>query len=368
MPFQSLHELCSSVAPADLSLSRRAAAHLDGLAKPKGSLGRLEELAVRLFCIAGGKTPLRVDPAIIFTVAGDHGVAAQGVSLFPQSVTGLMVRNFLDGGACINALCKAAGIEQRVVDAGCADGPFPPHPRLTSLRLGNGTADISSGPAMSRELCAKALLAGAGLAAEAADRGCRCVGIGEMGIGNTTTAAALCCAYLGLAPEDAVGAGTGMDRAGVAHKAEVVRKALRVNREALEADDPLAVPAALGGFEIVVMAGIILGAAERALPVMTDGFISAAAFVTAERLCPLAGDYCFFAHLSAEKGHAAALRALARRPLLDLEMRLGEGTGAALAVVLLRAAAAVYNETASLEDVISGCNPVGIGTAGAKRE
>lgn len=345
-----LKKLNAAVAPVNAGLYARAGAHLDSLTKPRGSLGRLEELAARLFCIAGGVVPLNVDPALMCTVAGDHGVAAQGVSLYPQTVTRQMVRNFLDGGAGINVLCGVAGIDQCVVDAGCAGGAFDPHPGLVDLRLGDGTADISEGPAMSMELCGRALSAGAELAGKAAERGYRCIGIGEMGIGNTTVATALICALFKLSPEEVAGAGTGLDQAGIEHKIQVVRRALAANREAVASADPPAVLAALGGFEIAVMAGIVLGAAGRGLPVMADGFISTAAAAAAAALCPRAGDYCFFAHRSAERGHDRLLRVLgAPRPLLDLGLRLGEGTGGALALVLLRAAAAVYNDMASFE-------------------
>lgn len=345
---RSLNKLYASVLPVDESLDARAREHLDNLTKPKGSLGRLEDVAARLFCIAGGVTPLRVDPGVVFTVAGDHGVAAQGVSPYPQIVTRQMVRNFLEGGAAINVLCNVTGIEQNVVDAGCAGGPFEPHPRLIDLRLGEGTADISQGPAMSAETCRRALLQGATVAAKAAGMGYRCVGTGDMGIANTTSAAALCCAYLGLPPEVVVGAGAGLDAEGVARKIDVVRRALEANRAACISGDPTAVLAALGGFEIAVTAGIILGAAQHGLAVLVDGFISGAAYVAALRHCPAAAGYCFLAHSSAERGHAVVLKTLgAERPLLDLGMRLGEGTGGALALVLLRAAAAVFNDMAT---------------------
>jgi nicotinate-nucleotide--dimethylbenzimidazole phosphoribosyltransferase len=334
----------------------QAYTYLDSLAKPQGSLGRLEGIAARLFCRGRGATPLRVDPAIVYTVAGDHGVAAEGVALYPQSVTRQMVRNFLHGGAAINVLSQVASAELSVVDAGCAGGPFEAHAQLISARFGDGTANIAAGSAMNREDCARAVLAGVGIAAKASDMGYHCVGIGEMGIANSTVAAALYCAYLELPPEALVGPGAGVPPAGLGHKIQVVRRALESNQSAVASHDPLAILAALGGFEIAVMTGIILGAARYSLPVVVDGFIATSALAAAEHLCPVVAGYCFLSHASAEPGHAIAVQRLhTRSPLLDLDMRLGEGTGSALAIVLLRAAAAVYNDMASFEEAeVSG--------------
>ena len=355
---REFQELYALIEPVDLSLRAQAYAHLDNLAKPQGSLGRLETLAARLFCIGGGVVPLRVDPAIVFTVAGDHGVAAEGVSLYPQAVTRQMVRNFLDGGAAINVLCQVASAELFVVDAGCAGGPFEEHRQLINIRIGDGTANIATGPAMRREDCVRAVLAGVGIALKAADMGYRCIGIGEMGIANSTVAAALCCAYFGLPPEDMAGPGAGTPLAGLEHKIQVVQRALESNKDAVALRDPLAILAALGGFEIAVMAGVMLGAARRRLPVVVDGFIATSALAAAESLCPVVAGYCFLSHVSAEPGHAKMVQRLqTRAPLLDLGMRLGEGTGSALAIVLLRAAAAIYNDMAIL-------NATGTGEAG----
>jgi len=348
---RALQELYALIDPVDLSLRVQADMHLDSLAKPPGSLGRLETLAARLFCIGGGGIPLRVDPAVIFTVAGDHGVTAEGVNLYPQSVTRQMVRNFLRGGAAINALSQVASAALFVVDAGCVGGPFEEHPQLISVRIGNGTANIAAGPAMSLEDCAQAVLAGADIAAKAAGMGYRCIGIGEMGIANSTVAAALCCAYFELAPEEMTGPGAGTPPAGLGHKIRVVRRSLESNKSAVASRDPLTILAALGGFEIAVMAGVMLGAARHRIPVAVDGFISTAALAAAENLCPLVAGYCILAHVSAEPGHVNMVQRLhAQTPLLDLHMRLGEGTGSALAIVLLRAAAAVYNDMTTLED------------------
>lgn len=329
-----------------------AQAHLDNLTKPRGSLGRLEDLARRIYAMRRGQTPLSVSPALMLTVAGDHGVAAQGVSPFPQAVTRQMVQNFFDGGAAINVLCRSTGMDLLVVDAGCAGGPFAAHPILLDRRLGNGTADLSLGPAMSIDVCLAALRTGIELAHDAADKGYQCLGVGEMGIANSTSGTALYCALLGLDPEVMAGPGAGSDAAMVRHKAEVVRRALAVNAGHLSAGDPVAVLAALGGFEIAVMSGVMLGAASRRLPVLVDGFICSAAYVAALRICPTLGDYAVLAHASAEQGHGRALARLEmaatdHRPLLHLDMRLGEGTGGATAYALLRCAADIYNDMAT---------------------
>lgn len=342
----ALRELLAAITPVDATLFPVAQAHLDNLTKPRGSLGRLEELAARLFAIRGGKAPV-VDPARIYVCAGDHGVAAEGVSLFPQEVTRQMVANFLAGGAGINVLADTAGIELRVVDAGCLGEPFPSHPRFAGARVASGTANLAAGPAMSRVTCEKALLLGAALAAEAAASGVMALGTGDMGIANTTPSTALFCAYLGLEPETVTGPGTGLDASGVARKAAVVAKALRLHCETVSSGDPVAILAALGGLEIACLAGLVLGAAAQKLPIAVDGFISTAAYVAARAIAPAVADYACISHASAEPGYAPIMHALGQKPLLDLGLRLGEGTGAALALFLMRAAANVYNDMAT---------------------
>ncbi len=329
-----------------------AQAHLDNLTKPKGSLGRLEDLARRLYAMREGQLPLRVSPALMLTVAGDHGVAAQGVSPFPQAVTRQMVQNFFEGGAAINVLCRSTGMDLRVVDAGCAGGPFEAHPILLECRLGDGTADMTFGPAMSVETCLKGLRAGVKLAHDAADKGYQCLGVGEMGIANSTAGTALYCALLDLDPDVMAGPGAGSDQAMVRHKAQIVRRALAANEAAVRGGDAVEILAALGGHEIAVMSGIMLGAASRRLPVLVDGFICSAAYVAALRICSALADYAVLSHASAEQGHGRALARLEQatpeqRPLLHLDMRLGEGTGGAVAYGLLRCAADIYNDMAT---------------------
>ncbi|MFP5222345.1 MAG: nicotinate-nucleotide--dimethylbenzimidazole phosphoribosyltransferase [Acidobacteriota bacterium] len=338
--------LLDRITPVDQSLAASGQARLDSLTKPQGSLGRLEELALRLYMIQGGNPPV-ADPAVIFTCAGDHGVAAEGVSLFPQEVTRQMVLNFLNGGAGINVLARQAGADLLVVDAGSAGGTYPEHPKLIQAKVAPGTANMAKGPAMTRQQCLEALLLGARLADEAAARGCRTIGTGDMGIANTTPSTALYCAYLGLSPQDITGPGTGLDSGGVSRKAAVIAQSLDVNTSAVASGDPLDVLAALGGYEIACIAGLILGGAANRMAVLVDGFISTAACVAATRIAPAAADCCFYSHASAEPGHQAVMRALDAKPLLDLGLRLGEGTGAAVALMLLRGAAAIFNEMAT---------------------
>lgn len=347
---QAFTAICQSILPVNDALAAVAQAHLDTLTKPQGSLGRLEELAVRLYCIADGARPLTVDPAVMFTVAGDHGVVEENITIFPQAVTRQMVQNFLQKGAGINVLSRVAGIDMRVVDAGCAGKAFAAHPMLLDCRLGSGTANLARQAAMSRETCLQGLLHGIALADTAAESGKRCVGVGEMGIGNTTPATALYCALLNLEPEVMTGPGAGAQAQMVEHKIQVIKTALSLHAAVIEAGDPLETIAALGGFEIVVMAGIMLGAARKRIPIVVDGFISTAAYVVARALCPAVEGYAFLSHASAEPGYARAMAALHNcRPLLHLDLRLGEGTGAALAIPLLRASAAIFNEMATFD-------------------
>jgi len=338
----------SAIVPVDQSLVPACQAHLDNLTKPQGSLGRLEELALQLSLIQGGKAPV-ADPARVYTVAGDHGVVAEGVSLFPQEVTRQMVLNFVNGGAGISVLTRVAGVELFVVDAGCLGPDFDAHPNIIPGKVAQGTANLAQGPAMTREQCLQALLLGVDLADRAAKAGVRVLGTGDMGIGNTTPSTALYCAYLGLDAASMTGPGAGLDKTGVNRKLEVIRRGLAVNAAAVATGDALEILAALGGFEIACLAGLILGGAKNRQMVCVDGFISTAACVAAWKLCPATADYTVLSHASAEPGHRHAVELMGKRPLLDLGMRLGEGTGAAVAMFLLRSAAAIYNDMASFE-------------------
>ncbi|QGY40035.1 nicotinate-nucleotide--dimethylbenzimidazole phosphoribosyltransferase [Pseudodesulfovibrio cashew] len=339
----------AAICPVDRELAAKGQAHIDSLTKPLGSLGKLEELALQLFLIQEGNAP-QADPMRIYTVAGDHGVNEEGVSVYPQEVTRQMILNFLNGGAGINVLAGTAGAQFYVVDAGACGGTFDEHPLLIQAKVAPGTANLAKGPAMTREQCLQALLLGIDLADRAHADGVKILGTGDMGISNTTPSTALYCAYLGLEPEPITGPGTGLDKNGVANKAEVIRKGLAANKDAVESGDPLAILAALGGFEIAALAGLILGGARNRQLVSVDGFISTAAYAAAYALCPTVKDYCVISHASAEPGHKAAVAKLGMTPLLDLGFRLGEGTGAACAMYLVRSAADMYNKMASFAD------------------
>ncbi len=334
-----------SVPPVDEEARSAARAELDRKTKPRGSLGRLEDLAVTLAGIRGNVAlePLR---AAIVVAAADHGVAREGVSAYPQEVTRQMLGNFASGGAAICVLARRAGAELVVVDAGVIE-PLA-HPAVRDLRLGPGTDNAAAGPAMTREQASEAMSRGEALAHELLGAGANVVALGDMGIGNTTSASALACAFLGCDPVAVCGAGTGLDAEGVAHKVAVVQRMLDRNRP--DPSDAVGVLAALGGFEIALLAGVALGAAERRAVVVLDGFITSAAALAAMRLEPEIAGYLVASHRSPEPGHALVLAELGLEPLLDLGMRLGEGSGAALALPLLEAARAILVEMATFDD------------------
>jgi nicotinate-nucleotide--dimethylbenzimidazole phosphoribosyltransferase len=341
----ALTKLRSRIGPPDAGAEVEARRRLDQLTKPPGSLGRLEELAVQLAGITGVCPPSLRDP-VIFTLAGDHGVVAQGVSAYPQIVTAQMVENFLRGGAGVNVLARHAGARIVVADLGVA-APLPRHPDLQSLKVASGTADMTQGPAMTREQALEAIEAGIGLVETERARGADLIGTGEMGIGNTTAASALVAALTGATPESVTGPGTGVDAAGRRRKVEAIRRALA--RNAPDPADALDTLAKLGGFEIAGLVGVILAGAAHRMPVVLDGFIAGAAALVAVRLEPAARGALIAAHRSAEPGHGRILEALGLEPYLDLAMRLGEGTGAALCIGLARAAVAALTEMATFK-------------------
>ncbi|MFL6708715.1 MAG: nicotinate-nucleotide--dimethylbenzimidazole phosphoribosyltransferase [Massilia sp.] len=309
--------------------------------KPLGSLGRLEALA-RQIGLVQQSTAMTIDQPTILVFAADHGVVAEGVSAFPQDVTWQMVENFLAGGAAINVFAKQTGCVLKVIDAG-VNHVFGARAGLIDRKIANGTANFAVAPAMTAAQCEAALVAGMALAAEVEGN---VIGFGEMGIGNTTAAAALMHTLTGIAVEQCVGAGTGLSAAGVAHKQKIIEQA--VARHA-NVNGPLDVLATFGGFEIAMMAGAMLqGAALRKL-LLIDGFIVTSALLVAARLQPAILDYCVFAHCSAEQGHQRMLAALDARPLLQMDLRLGEGTGCALAVPLLQAAVNFVAQMATFE-------------------
>ena len=345
-PLEHLANL--SIAAVDRSLEPSLRAVIDGKAKPPGSLGRLEDLAVQLGMI-WHPAPPRTDRAMVFVFAGDHGLAEDNVSPYPASVTQAMVAAYLAGRAGMNVLAKAAATEVCVVDAGVA-ADLPPHPGLIDRKIGYGTRNASREPAMSIDDARRALSAAIALVSDAIDGGVDIVAIGEMGIGNTTSAALLTHRLTGTPIDECVGRGAGLDDAGVAHKRAVARKAAA----RCSATEPLDVLAEFGGYEIAMMAGAVLAAAAKRRPVVIDGFIASAAALVAVRLHPAALGYCVFSHRSAERGHAVLLGAMTATPYLNLGFRLGEGTGALMAVPLVRAAAGILTELADLSDVLAG--------------
>ena len=340
-----LEGVIASITPADQCAIRAARSRQNQLTKPPGSLGRLEELSVQMAGAFGTDRPTIRGKTIIIA-AGDHSVVEHGVTGYPQEVTGQMVSNFLAGGAAINVMARQLGINLVIADAGIAQ-PLPSHPDLRVVRAGPGAANITSGPAMTRTQAQKCLDAGAQLALDVASQGADLIGVGDMGIGNTTASSAIASALTQRPPEETTGRGTGRNDHELQRKSEIVEKALSVNQP--NPDDPIDVLTKVGGFEIGVLAGVILGAAFTRRPIILDGFVSGAAALIAHSLCPYTRDYMVAAHLSAERGHRVVLSNLGLSPVLDLGMRLGEGTGAALAMPIIEAAAACLSQMATFE-------------------
>lgn len=336
-----------AIRPRDEDARRRARARLEQLTMPYWALGRLMDLAEDLAGITGSEHPPAARRSLVL-MAGDHGVAAEGVSRYPPEVTVQMVLNFVRGGAGCNAMARVVGARVVVVDMGVA-GEFPAEAEAAVLhrRVAAGTGNIARGPAMTREQAVQAVEAGIGVAADL-DAGTDLFGTGEMGIANTTPSSAIVATLCGCSAADVTGAGTGIDEEQRRHKIVVVERALAVNRP--DPNDGLDVLARVGGFEIAGLAGLILGAAARRKPVLIDGFISTAAALIAHALSPSSADAMIAAHQSEEPGHRAALAKLGKRPLLDLGMRLGEGTGAALAMSLVEAAARLLSDVATFEE------------------
>ena len=332
------------VPAADEAILAAATRRLDTLTKPLGALGRLEPLAARICAMQGTLSPEISNPvAVVF--AADHGVADRGVSAYPRAVTEQMVRNFLSGGAAINVLARLQGLELWVVDAG-VDGDCGPHPRLIEAKLGRGTRDLSVEPAMTGDECREALFRGREVIDRVMPLGGNAVVLGEMGIGNTASAALLMHGLFGLPLADCVGRGTGLDDAGLARKIETLSGAWR-RREPTQ--DPHQLLAEFGGYEIAMLVGAILGSASSRHLIVVDGFTVTVAVALAARIEPRVLDYCVFGHCSAERAHRSLLSQLGGEPLLDLGMRLGEGSGAAIALSVVRAAVALFNGMATFE-------------------
>ena len=340
----AFQDAVAGLRPLDDEAAAEAAVLHDKLAKPRGALGRLETVGIRLAAIAGACPPPVPEPAVVAVVAGDHGVVAEGVTPWPQEVTGQMVATFCAGGAAVNVLARHAGAELVVVDVGVA-GDLLPAPGLLLRKVRHGTANLAAGPAMTLDEAARALDVGARVAAVAVAGGARCLVTGDMGIGNTTASAALIAAFTGLSAAEVTGRGTGIDDATYLHKIQIVEAAVSRASD----DGPLGALSSLGGLEIAALAGFIVGGAAARVPVVVDGVVALAGLLVAAALAPACVGYCLPGHRSTEPGAAAALEHLGMEPLLDLGMRLGEGTGGCLALPLVQASAKVLLEMATLD-------------------
>jgi nicotinate-nucleotide--dimethylbenzimidazole phosphoribosyltransferase len=345
-PVLSLADAVARIEPVDADAAAAAVERLGRMTKPLGSLGQVEEVAVTLAGIAASCPPPLPEPAAVAVFAGDHGVHAQGVTPWPQQVTAQMVANFGQGGAVVNAFAGRVGAQVCVIDVGVA-GPLDPAPMLVSRPVCAGTADFTAGPALTAEQATAAVEIGIATALDLVAGGYRCLLTGDMGIANTTAAAALICAFTGADPEEVTGRGTGIDDAMLAHKIEVIGRGLARHRP--DPADPVAVLAAFGGLEHAALAGFLLGAAAQRVPVLLDGVNAGAAALVAAALAPPAVAYWLAGHRSAEPGHRRALDHLGLSPLLDLGMRLGEGTGALLALPIVQCAAQAMRDVATFD-------------------
>ena len=342
---ERVFELAAAVPPLDAAAMEQARARQQQLTKPPGSLGRLEEIAVQMAGITGQLLPTIRRKAVI-VMAADHGVTAEGVSAYPSEVTPQMVLNFLHGGAAINALARQAGAEVAIVDVGVATGVD--HPRLLARKVAPGTANMASGPAMTREQALAAISVGIDVLEALVKEGVDLVATGDMGIGNTTASSAITACLTRTPVELVTGRGTGIDEAQFAHKIQVIERALA--RNAPDATDALDVLAKVGGLEIAGLVGVIVAAAASRIPVVIDGFISGAAALVALGISPAVRGYLFAGHVSVERGHHVILEQIGLAPLLDLELRLGEGTGAVLAMHIIEAALRMHREMATFAE------------------
>lgn len=342
----SLQELISKIQPLDEAAMEAARLRQDDLTKPRGSLGQLEDVSVKIAGITGTEKPV-IEHKVVTTMAGDHGVVAEGVSAYPSEVTPQMVMNFLFGGAAINVLARHVGARVTVVDMGVAVD-MDPHPDLVVKKIALGTGNIAKGPAMTREQALQSIESGAAVVEAEIAKGLDILATGDMGIGNTTPSAAIAAAITGREPAEIVGRGTGVDDEGLQRKINAVVTALEVNQP--DPKDGLDVLMKVGGFEIGGLAGAILAAAAHRIPVVIDGFISSAAAMVAVSLAPEVRHYLISAHRSQELGHQIMLEWLGLEPLLDLNMRLGEGTGAVLAMSLVEAACKILSEMATFSE------------------
>ncbi|MGI6114504.1 MAG: nicotinate-nucleotide--dimethylbenzimidazole phosphoribosyltransferase [Mahellales bacterium] len=340
----SLEQTLARITPGNDEAARRAQERLDSLTKPPGSLGVLEDIVITLASITGNAMP-RVDKKVVIIMAGDHGVTDEGVSAFPKEVTPQMVLNFLSGGAAINVLTRHAGGEIVCCDIGVATDIT--HPGLLVRKVRYGTDNMAKGPAMSRQEAIKAIETGIETARDEIAKGAQMLATGEMGIGNTTASSAILQVYSDHGLKDIVGRGTGLDNNGLSKKAMVIERAIKVNKP--DPSDPIDVLSKVGGLEIAGLTGVILGAAANRVPIVIDGFISSAAALLASKLKPESVQYMLASHVSEEPGHKVMLDMIGLYPMLHMKMRLGEGTGAALAFHIIDAATKIQSEMATFQ-------------------
>ncbi|MFB3887045.1 MAG: nicotinate-nucleotide--dimethylbenzimidazole phosphoribosyltransferase [Thermodesulfobacteriota bacterium] len=341
-----INDVISRIKPLDEKAMAEAKKRQDALTKPQGSLGQLESLSIRVAGIKGNPGP-RTDRKVIFTLAGDHGVTKEGVSAYPSDVTAQMVCNFLQGGAGINVLARQIGARVVVADLGVSS-VLEGNPDLKDKKVAMGTQNMAKGPAMTREQAARSIEAGIELVEEELPKGMDILGTGDMGIGNTTSSSAITALLTGAEVSKVTGRGTGLDDEGWKRKVEMIQKILEINRP--DPKDPIDVLSKIGGFEIGGIAGLILAGARHRIPVVIDGFISGAAALIAVSLSPKAKPYLIASHQSAEQGHKVLLDSLGLKPLMDLDLRLGEGTGAALGIFLVEASLRILNEMATFAE------------------
>ena len=344
---EKIEDTIQKIRPVNFRLMEKAQEKLNNLTKPQGSLGKLEDFARRIVGISGTLSPV-IKRKVIFVMAGDHGVVGEGVSAYPQEVTFQMVYNFIRGGAGINVLAKHIGAEILVVDMGVAK-EFPPEKGLIIKKVAYGTENIAKGPAMSKNEAERAIISGIEVFEDELNRkGIDIVGLGEMGIANTSSSSAVVACFTKSKVEEVTGRGTGIDEDQLKNKIRVIKQAIEVNHP--DPKDGLDVLSKVGGFEIGGLVGCILAAASHRVPIVIDGFISCASALVAIKLAPLAKDYIFASHNSVEKGHKIALKYIGKIPMFDLGMRLGEGTGAALGISFIEAGVKILTQMATFED------------------
>jgi nicotinate-nucleotide--dimethylbenzimidazole phosphoribosyltransferase len=341
--FEKLESVTSTVGELDLKLMDESQKKLDNLAKPIGSLGRLEDLSKQIVGITKNIKPVFKNK-YIFTMAADHGIVKEGVSAYPMEVTYQMVLNFLNGGAAINVLARHVGAKVIVVDMGVASN-FEKNPNLIEKKVDFGTKNMLKGPAMTISQAIQSILNGVEVVDDFSKSGNEIIGTGDMGIGNTTSSSAIVSVICNLDPEEVTGYGTGLDEKGLCNKIEVIRKAIKNNDP--NPEDGIDILSKIGGFEIGGIAGLIIGAAAKRIPVIIDGFISGAGALIAEKVCPNTRHFMIASHQSVEKGHKAMLEKLSLKPLFNFDMRLGEGTGAAFGISVAEASVKILNEMAT---------------------